>query len=366
MAGRVHPALGMAAGQAVSRARRWPWHPILFFLAWMIVMPLDPAARADETAPDLDPRFLQPQGWEWGSFTNAEGARIRYGHARPSGEVRGTVVLLTGFNEFAEKYFETARDLLARGFAVWEMDWRGQGGSDRYYANPQKIGSVGLRADAADLHQFVTEIVEPAAAGPLIAVTHSSGGQIILPLLRDHPEMFAAAVLSAPMLEIETGSVPPWLARLLARVATGAGFGHLYIPGAGDWSSESGGNYRGRKTSHDAVRVGLRHQWLAARPDLRTGGATFAWLDAAFRSVAETQSETYLRAIRTPVLIGSPKQDDYVEPAAHRRACKILPACEIIDFPEARHELFMETDRIRDRWFDAIDAFLARHLKAAP
>ena len=328
-------------------------------------MPLDPAARADETAPELAPRFLQPEGWEWGFFTNGDGARIRYGHARPPGDVRGTVVLLTGFNEFAEKYFETARDFLDRGFAVWEMDWRGQGGSDRYYANRQKIGSAGFRADAADLHQFVAEIVTPEADRPIIAVTHSSSGQIILPLLHDHPEVFAAAVLSAPMFEIKTGAVPPWLARLLARLATGAGFGHLYIPGAGDWSSESDANFQGRTTSNDAARAGLRHQWLSARPDLRTGGATFAWLDAAFRSLAETRPETYLQAITTPLVIGSPKQDDYVEPAAHRRACAILPACEIIDFPEARHELFMETDRIRDEWFAAIEDFLARNLKVA-
>ena len=41
------------------------------------------------------------------------------------------MVLLQGRAEFIEKYGETVGDLRARGFAVYALDWRGQGHSGR-------------------------------------------------------------------------------------------------------------------------------------------------------------------------------------------------------------------------------------------
>ena len=45
------------------------------------------------------------------------------------------VCIFQGRAEFIEKYFETVRDLRARGFAVATFDWRGQGLSDRALAD---------------------------------------------------------------------------------------------------------------------------------------------------------------------------------------------------------------------------------------
>lgn len=50
--------------------------------------------------------FKEPEGFHWGTFQNAKGAEIRYGHVAPEGEIRGTMVILGGFNESIEKYFE--------------------------------------------------------------------------------------------------------------------------------------------------------------------------------------------------------------------------------------------------------------------
>lgn len=56
----------------------------------------------------------------------------------PQGEPLGTVVVIQGRTEFIEKYFEVAGELLARGFVVVAMDWRGQGLSDRDLNNSRK------------------------------------------------------------------------------------------------------------------------------------------------------------------------------------------------------------------------------------
>jgi len=38
---------------------------------------------ASAPLPDLEQRFLEPPGWQWGEFERAEGRRIRYGFVIP-------------------------------------------------------------------------------------------------------------------------------------------------------------------------------------------------------------------------------------------------------------------------------------------
>ena len=46
---------------------------------------------------------------------------------------------------------------------------------------------------------------------------------------------------------------------------------------------------------------------------------------------------------------------------AHREACARLPACRLVQYPESRHELLMETDAVRTAWFSEIERFVAAH-----
>ncbi len=56
-----------------------------------------------------------------------DGAPLRAARWVPPTARRGTVTILPGRAEFIEKYFEVVGELLARGFAVATIDWRGQG-----------------------------------------------------------------------------------------------------------------------------------------------------------------------------------------------------------------------------------------------
>ena len=66
-----------------------------------------------------------------GMLKTKDGIRLRFARFAPPPGRKGTICLFQGRAEFIEKYFETVRDLRARGFAVATMDWRGQGGSQR-------------------------------------------------------------------------------------------------------------------------------------------------------------------------------------------------------------------------------------------
>ena len=81
----------------------------------------------------------RPENATGGFFITRDRKKIRYGlFAAVARPMRGTVVLLSGRNECIEKYFETIRDLAARGFGVATLDWRGQGDSDRLIRDRQR------------------------------------------------------------------------------------------------------------------------------------------------------------------------------------------------------------------------------------
>src|ERR1700761_2279357 len=93
-----------------------------------------------------------------GALKTPDGATLRFARWLPPAGRRGTVCIFQGRSEWIEKYFETVRDLQARGFAVATMDWRGQGMSQRQLTNPRR-GYVRSFADYdLDLETFVRDV----------------------------------------------------------------------------------------------------------------------------------------------------------------------------------------------------------------
>ena len=315
---------------------------------------LSPAAPA-MLAPPLPARFLEPPGFRWDSFHAADGAWLRVGHL-PAARPHAEAVMVGGFTECAEKYFETVRDLTARGISVWCLDWRGQGGSQRPKRLPHRPRRRDFDRDAADLAAFVMAL--PCRIGPRILFAHSMGGAIALLCLRRHPGLFDAAILSAPMLAIRTGPIPVPAARAITRAARLSGLGMCVLPGVKRWRPGREPSPERSRISSDAERCRLQYAWFTARPELRVGGPTLGWLDAALRLVARIERGEFLAAVKTPILMASPGRDRVVPGAAHRRAARLLPDCTLVELRDSKHEPFLETDAIRDRWLSAIDGFL--------
>src|SRR5262245_41614258 len=102
-----------------------------------------------------------PEGAITGMLRTSDGVALRYARwAAPPGR-KGTVCLFQGRAEFIEKYFESVRELLARGFAVVTLDWRGQGFSDRALADTHKGHITDFDEYGIDLQTLMQEIVLP-------------------------------------------------------------------------------------------------------------------------------------------------------------------------------------------------------------
>lgn len=313
----------------------------------------------------LPEKFKEPPGFQWGNFANAKGANIRYGSVQPAGVPKGTMVIVGGFREPIEKYFEVAREMTAKGFAVWLMDWRGQGGSDRYLkSTPQKMHGEGYGEHIETLHQFADTIVKKSA-GPLVLMGHSMGAHLSLRYLKEHEGVFDSAVLTAPMLDVTTGGLAKSLARRLVSFAKTGGLLEKYMPGGGDWK-DGRDPFQGNAKTTDPERFEVLHEIFKAKPELTMGDPTYGWVLHTFESIDILNAEAYLKAIKTPILMQISGDDAIVEKTASERAARLLPNCTQVNMPAAKHEIWMERDELRNQWLSVAATFLEGRLKAPP
>jgi lysophospholipase len=320
-----------------------------------------PGLSAAHRSPVLAERFLAPSGFAWGHFPTADGATLRWGHLAAE-QPRAECVLVGGFGDFIEKQFETIRDLAAHGLSVWCFDWRGQGGSTRPKRLPHRPRARRFGRDAAELAQFAAVKLESGL--PRVLIAHSMGGAIALLCLHDRPDLFDAAILSAPMLGLLNGRTPPTLLRVVTVPVRLTPLGLCRLPGTYRWHPDRPPTPERSRISSDAERCRIRHAWVSSEPALRLDQPTYAWLDPALALIARIGRPRFLSAIKTPILLGSAGREHVVVPAAHHRAARRLPDCTLFELPESKHEPFLECDAIRDRWFDRIDSFLAERLGA--
>lgn len=325
---------------------------------------------------DIDPKLaILPTGLEYGTFTNADGAAIRYARAMPpadklvNGKPTGIVVLVTGFRESTERYYEKIREHQARGEAVYTMDWRGQGGSQRYHAGlPQRPGAQGYEHDAADLDQFVTQIARIDERHPGIPKTlhaHSMGGNIALRYLHDYPDRFDNAVITSPMLSIKTGIVPPFIAKQIAKLISYFDK-YRYLPGEGDWNEAEAMAPLQGKLNQRLIRQSLHDIIYREMPEKRIGGATAGWFVEACRSISVLRDPAYLKRIKTPIMLVAGKLDNLVDPESIRRAAKHLPNATLHYYTRVGHSPWMESDATRNKIWDRVNDFMAEQAGKAP
>jgi lysophospholipase len=286
------------------------------------------------------------------------GARIRCAYwSAPTGNTKGTVVLLSGRSEFIEKYFEVIQDLLDRGYAIASLDWRGQGLSDRLLPERLKgyVGDFGEYDE--DLKALMDNVVETHLPPPYHILAHSMGGHIALRYLRT-PNHISSAVLLAPMTGIITKPVPNWAIGAIAKGGTLLKRQTEFIlPGGADMDPLAEQFAKNRVTS-DARRFERFKSLIIAEPKLALGVPTIGWFGAARASMALGKTSSFLSAIETPILLFSAGNDRIVDSASHQWIVDRLPAAARHTILGSEHEILMESDAIRAEFWSHFDAFL--------
>jgi lysophospholipase len=279
---------------------------------------------------------------------------------------RAICVLLNGHTEFLEKYEEVADELRARSFEVISMDWRGQGASERRaYGN--RAGHVGnFEEYDSDLAALMLQAVEPIqrslpAPIPVIALAHSMGAHVLLRYVHDHPRRIRCAVLLAPMLDVHTGKYSPQQVRAVTTVFNLHKPSTRFIFGVEEHDPLDLA-FEDNAVTSDRGRFERTQALLKAQPFLRIFGPTFGWLGAALHSMRRMRRKTYAQEITTPLLIFGAGRDRVVHIHAIRDFVQHLPNARYVEIDDARHEILMENDRIRARFWTEFDGFIAEQL----
>lgn len=355
------------------------------------------AYRGDEASFAAFVAIHQRTGWpvpqRIGWFDPAGGSApvIRYAHWVPQGvPVVGTVVHFTGRTEFIEKAIDTYADLLRRGYAVWTLDWRGQGFSQRALPDKQRHHIDSFDTYVDDATYFIDRVVRLRdTPGRKVLMAHSMGGQIALRYLLSPggADRFDRAVLGSPLLRIPGDA---WWLRAGNRLKVAVGLDDACVLGKPEvWTSNFAegqacavmrsanpattdlldldsarpfSNDVRRLAAMDCLTEASRDANGPAAPDLRVACPSSGWLQAAFASTDTVMGRA--AELKTPTLLVRSLPDASVDNDGQTEFCA-LAKIECISIGrvgelQAGHELLIEAEPIRQQFLKAFDGFVNR------
>ncbi|MEI6128088.1 MAG: alpha/beta fold hydrolase, partial [Pseudomonadota bacterium] len=212
---------------------------------------------------------------EFGTFQGAGGTEIAYARVEAPDE-KGAIVILHGMAESMIKYAEVMYDLKDLGYSFYLMDHRGMGFSGRLLDDPDKIYVKKFDDYVQDVKTFVETVVNEKPHKRLILISHSMGGCVAARYLEQYPQDFTAAVLSSPMLKINTHEYPQIAAYMLAVLNTSQGLGSAYVPGDGTYVPDT---FVEDTVTHSYERWALWEEGIKNEyPEVRLGGVTYSWV----------------------------------------------------------------------------------------
>lgn len=299
---------------------------------------------------------------ETGFFDLADGKRLRYAITNPANAPHNTILITPGRREFIEKkYAELAPELLARGFRLIFLEWRGQGFSSRSLsgAKRQRDHVVDFALHMDDLNRFYDAIVVPNLVGKLTVHGHSMGAHLLLRWLTERQDTLVAGVfLTAPMLALAS-PVAHASANFFSWGSIKLGYGEDYAPMQHDYGDEERA-FAGNPLTHDPDRFSVIEKYFDAYPDLTVGGVTWDWMHAAIKSMYGAQRRFRLERITMPVLAIVGNEDRVTPPDEIIRFLKMIPNAETILIPGSRHDVLSEIPPCRNEAWRQIDGFLKK------
>lgn len=292
-----------------------------------------------------------------GMLQARDGKYLRNAVFWPEAEARATIVLMTGYSEFIEKYFETIGDLLAAGYCVVLPEWRCHGLSDGNSTELTRLHLINFDQNIDDLEDRLPRLLADCPT-PVFGLAHSMGGQISLRAAHRHGDWFAALAQSAPMHGVALPPISGGIVKLLAMAYRTFGRGDSWNPlvkpavRPGDAASNNVTNDQQRYQRGEALYV--------SEPRLQVNGQSLSWILTALQAMKQTRKPDYLRSIETPLFIGTAEDELLVDNRAHADVLAHVPHGEGAFYAGAMHELMMEVDAVRDTFLADVFAFFQK------
>ena len=296
-----------------------------------------------------------------GSLQSSDGLTLAYSYVIPA-QAKATILLIQGRTESMMKYHELMWELSQQGYAVFTMDHRGQGLSDRMLENREKGHVEKFQQYVDDQQVFInTVVLSKQTSGQLLLLTHSMGGAVGSLLLAQQPTLFKAAVLSSPMHMPNTEVLFSeadgcYLASALGWMCSDCFAGFVDVP-----YNET--PFAKNVLTQSEIRYKAFRDQYRALPKLQLGGPTWQWVNESC-DIADELPEL-AKNIQTPFLILQGTADTVVSNSAQDEFCESAgQSCTgVIKVKDAMHELFIEKDVYRQQALTALLGFFDKALK---
>ncbi len=301
----------------------------------------------------LIPGNPAPKGAQIVWFEGVGGRRLRacIAPALTFDSARGTCIVCPGRTEFIEKYFEVARELQEKGFAVIIIDWPGQGRSARLLGDSKK-GHIDRFETFMGALANGLEAMQDRLPRPYVSLAHSMGGAIALAAIAEGLVKVEAAAFSAPMWGIQ-GRFFGMRYLIWAMRVTGRSGDYAQQPGPDETFEEN-------IVTHSQPHWQMNRDLIDAAPELELGPVTWGWLSASLEILRRFARKNALEHIDIPVFVATAEEEKLVDNDSHTKFAARLPDCEHITIAGAMHEILMETDDKRAEFWAGFDRLLVR------
>ncbi len=267
------------------------------------------------------------------------------------------VVVFHGYTESAEKFREMIWYYINEGFSVFAPDHRGHGQSVRQ-VQPTWLTHVDRFEDYLnDVDAMMEQIVLPRTKGKTLTLyAHSMGGAIGAMTLIRHPDWFARAVLTAPMIAPVTGGLPKPVTKAITGIACALGMNKKtaisfkpFDP-ASETFEKSFATSRARFEYYEAKRL--------ADPNLQNCSPTYSWVREAVGVTDFLLSPENTKKIRTPLMLCQAGQDTIVKLPEQNQFVSQVAGAKLVRFDTARHEIYCSDNATVQPYVNQVIGFL--------
>lgn len=289
-------------------------------------------------------------------FNSFDGTRI-HAHYAIHPKEQASIVISHGFCEFAAKFYEVMYYMYQMGYSVFFIEHRGHGFSDRAECIHEwdRVYVRDYEEYVTDMKCFMDQVVAKySRTHRYYLYAHSMGGAIGTLFMEEYPEVFEKAVLSSPMLQVNFGSNPDWVVKVLMVVAKILHWDLKYVPGQKGFDHV----YTfATSSSTSEPRYAYIFRQREEIPQYSSYGGTYAWTAASIRATKKAAKNA--EKVQIPVLLLQAGRDTMVRPEGQEYFAEHSGNTRLICFEESKHELYTATCQIMLPYYKEIFDFYA-------
>ena len=259
------------------------------------------------------------------------------------------IVISQGRNQSVLSYKELAYDLHLQGYDIFLIDHRGQGFSERFGGDKHRGYVRDFQDYVDDFNQYVNSLNLDKKYQQRYLLSHSMGGTISALYLQQYKHPFQASAFFSPMLAINLGALPTFLAKIItyssAEVCSWFADKACYAPGGKGYIKRE---FAGNPLTHSETRFYSSQHGFLTHPHTQLGDATMRWVATSIS--ATQQAIKNADKINIPIIMMQAGDDSIVTREGQNMLSNNVKKCKSSQFltiKGAKHEILLERDEYR-------------------